>query len=181
MYKADYLNFIKINLGKDDGIKNGSFSIWICNQKNNHGYKLYFKDWGGPMNFLVAKNIRERRHPKKDPSKGHKLVGMKKLKAYFKFCNKLFNLGLIPKPIRIFEYKSVYGIKQTNIPPITSDKLWKDRYNTLLPQYLKIWHEGYSKWLLNDKQKHNFGQVGDKILMLDIDVHGMEDIRKTLQ
>ena len=45
---------------------------------------------------------------------GYKLLGKDKLKDYFKFNKKLFNLGLIPKPLEIFNYKSFYGIKYIN-------------------------------------------------------------------
>ena len=179
MYKADYLNFIDINVGKKHDVKNGSYSIWICDPEENYGYKIYFKKWGGPCNFMVSKKLRTR--TKLQSKYGYKLLEMENLEKYFKFCNKLFNLGLIPEPLEIFIYKSVYGIKTTKIPPVTSDKLWEDRYNILLPSYCKIWTDYYSEWLLGDKQRHNFGQVGNKLLMLDIDVHGMEDIRKTIQ
>ena len=127
MHQKDYLSFIATNFkgSKKPHIENGAFSIWICNPKLKHGYKLFFEKYG------VASEFRHALPDNQNPQ----LLLKSKLKTYFKFCNNLFNLDLSPKPIRIFEYKSVYGIKFKNIPPITSDKLWEDRYNTLFPLY----------------------------------------------
>ena len=182
MDKSDYLDFIsEINIFPKD-VYHGAFSIWMCNQKENYGYKIFFKKWGGPLDFLVSNKIyNEIMYPhyekiKKLNSKykGYELLEMDKLKDYFNFCNKLFNLNIAAEPLEIFNYKSFYGIKYQNLPPVTSDKLWEDRYDTLLPIFNKIWIESYSKWLLNFSQIHNFGQINNNLLMLDIDVVSLE-------
>tara|TARA_R110000851_G_scaffold32445_1_gene87171 strand:- start:2417 stop:3007 length:591 start_codon:yes stop_codon:yes gene_type:complete len=180
MYKEDYLEFIKKNIGDNYKISNGCFCIWVFNPEENHGYKFFFKEWGGPINYLISKDlapitqyvnciIPELGLASKN---GHKLLGIEDLKHYFQFSKNLFNLNLVPQPIEIFEHKSVYGIKYKKIPPITSDKLWEDRYNILLPTYNKIWSKYYSEWLLKKGQKHNFGQIGDNLLLLDLDFEG---------
>ena len=178
MDKSDYLNFISEKFKIKDpensnlDIKQGSFSIWICNKKENYGYKFFFKEWGGPSVFFVSNKFISKKLDSK--YKGQKLLEMDKLKDYFKFCNKLFNLGIIAKPLKIFNYKSIYGIKFQKLLPVTSDKLWDNRYNILLPIFNKIWIEDYSKWLLDQSQRQNFGQINNNLLMLDLDATNLD-------
>jgi len=172
MNKEDYLEFIKIHVGEDCETSDGSYSLWVCNPKDKYGYKIFFKDWGGPCNFLVSKKLNEIRQLQSNL--GYNLLEKDKLKDYFKFNKKLFNLGLIPEPLEIFNYKSFYGIRYMNTPEVTSNELWEDRYNTLLPLYCKIWEEDYCKWLLKNDQRSNFGQINNKLLLIDIDWGGFD-------
>ena len=186
--KEDFLEFKEIisKKGKLDQISGGK-NIWLYSPLKEYGYKIFFTHWMGTRSFFWKNNIKTSSHikeiGKKDTSSGITTIIDKNqetplnLYTFFNMLNKLYEHGLHPKPIEIFTYKSVLGIK---IPK--ADKLTKDRYNNRKKEInynflFKIFGNEQAKKLIEAKI-NNHGLIDDKITLIDYDILNLKQFIK---
>tara|TARA_Y100000296_G_scaffold82136_1_gene110763 strand:- start:746 stop:1309 length:564 start_codon:yes stop_codon:yes gene_type:complete len=119
MKKIDFEDFILENKLSH---LNGQFNIWLYNNSKTFGYKIFFEHVCGPDIFLHDLSTTLDSLTGEIPPEfknQDKIFTEDKLNKMYKLLDKLYELNLHPKPIEIFKYKSIMGIKMGKVNSIT--------------------------------------------------------------
>ena len=82
--------------------------------------------------------------------------------------NKLYKHNLHPRPIEIFTYKSISGIKIVRADSCPKNR-YDNRHNEINFNYLSEIFGNHDYYLINHIGQHNYGLVDNKIMPIDYD------------
>jgi len=152
----NYEDWIKFSNGKE--VLKGAYNIWVFNPEDDFGHKLFFSNHSGPKNFL--KQNGDVVEPMSDTD----------LDRMFTLLTSMHEIGCYPRPISLFNYKSIKGIKIEKAEPATTE-LYDNRHKDMDFEGLKniISDYGGISYIANTLQIHNYGQIDGKLVIVDVD------------
>ena len=154
--KMNYEDWIKFSEGK--GVKNGAHNIWVFNPEDDFGYKLFFCKHRDPREIIKFKN--DNVEPMSDVD----------LDRMFVLLTSMHEIGCHPRPISLFNYKSIKGIKIEKAERATKE-LYDNRHEDMDFEGLKnILSENMVSYLANNIKMHNYGQIDEKLVIIDVDI-----------
>ena len=150
----NYEDWIEFSEGKR--VKNGAYNIWVFNPEDDFGYKLFFCKHRDPREIIKFKN--DNVEPMSDVD----------LDRMFVLLTSMHEIGCHPRPISLFNYKSIKGIKIEKAEPATKE-LYDNRHKDFNFEGLKNIIPDSVYYIANTIQRHNYGQIDGKLVIVDVD------------
>tara|TARA_Y100000034_G_scaffold110011_1_gene141790 strand:+ start:42 stop:527 length:486 start_codon:yes stop_codon:yes gene_type:complete len=150
----NYDDFLEFSDGKL--VARGAYNIWVFNPEDDFGHKLFFSKLYSPKNFLNQNGgVVE---PMSDTD----------LDRMFTLLTSMHEIGCYPQPISFFNYKSIKGIKIEKAEPATKE-LYDNRHKDFNFEGLKNIIPDSVYYIANTIQRHNYGQIDGKLVIVDVD------------
>ena len=152
--EMDYKDWIEFS---DKGlIAYGAYNIWITKDEYDFGYKLFCNKYKSPQCLIEKKESVE-------------LLTNTDLHRMFELLTSMHELGWHPRPISIFNHKSISGIKIEKAEEAT-EELYNNRHRDCNYEGLyDLLNEGMVGYMAKTLGMHNHGSLNGKLVIIDVD------------
>ncbi len=113
--KNDYTSFWKTNDIKD--VKCGAYNIWLYNDDNNYGFKIFFYNEGGAPNWLHRPSW-----PGSEIESNELILSKEDMEDMFQLSYDMFKMDYCPQPIKLIEHGSLRAILMQKVDIFTGFK-----------------------------------------------------------
>jgi len=158
-----------IEFSKGKQVMSGTRNLWVTNLEDDFGYKIFTINNDANGNGRTpARLIREK--------KVMKISSDTDLDKMFTLLTSAHQMGYHPRPIEIFNYKSIKGIKIEKAEPATQ-KLFDNRHEEIDYDSLKsILNDSMVFYMAQlDTNKTNYGQINGSLVIIDFDLETLEN------
>ena len=157
-----YEDWIEFSEGKV--VSHGAYNMWVTRPEDDFGYKLFFSNHRDPKKLLNTYSLL------KEKSDAVRLMSDTDLDKMFVLLTSMHEIGCHPRPISFFNYKSIKGIKIEKAERATKE-LYDNRHEDMDFEGLKnILSENMVSYLANNIKMHNYGQIDEKLVIIDVDI-----------
>jgi len=159
----DYKDWIEFS---DKGLVScGAYNVWVTKDEYDFGYKLFCNKYKSPQCLIEKKESVE-------------LLTNTDLHRMFELLTSMHELGCHPRPISIFNHKSISGIKIEKAEEAT-EELFNNRHRDFDFEGLhNLLGEDIVDYIANTLQIHNYGQVNGKLVVIDVDNVTLSNYRR---
>lgn len=173
VWREDWLEF-----SADKELASGSSNLWATNNAD-YGYKIFHGKLHAHGHEQLATNDYE---CYEDGFLKHEIIDPWDLEKMFLLYDILYRQGIGPKPLEIFTYKTLMGIKMERAEQDTPEctELYMQRANMERFKYCKLLFAArFETWLMTLTGVHNWGVRDGNLIYIGVNIGALGSVDST--